>query len=160
MEKVLVLNSDYTPINIIDVYKGFVMVYEGKAEIVKAYESPILGVNRSYPRPFVIRLLKYARHRILKIKPTRKRILKRDENSCVYCGNKKNITLDHILPKSRGGKNEWINLVACCSSCNKFKNDRTPEEAGMVMKKTPYEPEIFFEFSNITVDNFWDFIVQ
>jgi 5-methylcytosine-specific restriction endonuclease McrA len=84
--------------------------------------------------------------------------LKRDENTCAYCGTKKNITIDHILPRSRGGKNEWLNLVACCTSCNRFKNDRTPEEADMMLNKTPYEPKIFFEFSAFTNENFWDLI--
>lgn len=159
MEKVLVLNSDFTPINIIDVYKGFVMVFEGKAEIVKAYENPLRGVDKIYDRPFIIRLLSYVRYTRFKIKPTRRRILKRDGNACVYCGNKKNITLDHVLPRSRGGKNDWLNLVACCSGCNKFKNNRTPEEAGMVLRQKPYEPEIFFEFSNLSKDSIWEMVM-
>ncbi len=156
MEKVLVLNSNYTPINIIDVYKGFLMVFDGKAEIIKTYDNPIRGVDKVYDRPFIIRLLSYVRYTRFKIKPTRLRILKRDGYTCVYCGNKKNITLDHVLPRSRGGNNDWLNLVACCSSCNKFKDDRTPEEAGMAFIKNPYEPEIFFEFSNLSKDSIWE----
>jgi 5-methylcytosine-specific restriction endonuclease McrA len=156
MEKVLVLNSNYTPINIIDVYKGFLMVFDGKAEIIKTYDNPIRGVDKVYDRPFIIRLLSYVRYTRFKIKPTRMRILKRDGYACVYCGNKKNITLDHVLPRSRGGNNDWLNLVACCSSCNKFKDDRTPEEAGMAFIKNPYEPEIFFEFSNLSKDSIWE----
>ena len=124
MDKVLVLNADYTPINVTTVYKGFKLVDKGKAEILKASDNPILAGVRSYTRPLIIRLFNYIKFRVHKLKINRNRLFKRDGFQCVYCGNKKNLTIDHILPKSRGGKNTWMNLVTCCSSCNRTKIGR------------------------------------
>ena len=73
-----------------------------------------------------------------------------------YCGQKKNLTIDHIIPKSRGGQNTWENLVTCCSPCNRLKSNRTPEEAKMVLRVKPYEPNIFSDIVNTSVENIWN----
>lgn len=149
MSNVLVLNFDYTPLNITSFKRGFVLVDKGKAEIVKSDNSPIVIGVKEYVRPLIIRLLSYIKFQTKKIRVNRNRIYKRDGNQCVYCGSKKELTLDHVIPKSRGGTNEWTNLVACCSKCNLKKGNRTPEEAKMPMKSKPYVPNLLSENSLI-----------
>ena len=155
MEKVLVLNSDYTPINITTVYRGFNLVTKGKAEILKSSESPIIAGSNTFIRPLIIRLLNYVKYRVHKLKINRHRLFKRDNHECVYCGSKKYLTVDHIQPKSKGGLNTWLNLVTCCGTCNRIKGDRTPEESNMKLRFKPYEPSIFSEVINPNVEPIW-----
>jgi 5-methylcytosine-specific restriction endonuclease McrA len=150
MSSVLVLNYDFTPLNVTSFKRGFVLVCKGKAEVVKSDDNPLSNGYKNFVRPVIIRLLTYIKHYTKKISPTRNRIYKRDDNQCVYCGSKKQLTIDHILPKSRGGTNEWTNLVTCCFRCNIRKANRTPEEANMKMNKSPYVPQIMVENSNLT----------
>ena len=156
MEKVLVLNADFTPINITSVYRGFTLVSKGKAEVIKASDNPILSGMGEFIRPLIIRLLNFVKYRAHKLKINRHRLYKRDNHECTYCGSKRNLTIDHILPKSRGGENTWTNLVTCCSSCNRLKGDRTPDEANMRMNINPYEPNIFSEIINSSVGDIWE----
>jgi hypothetical protein len=156
MEKVLVLNSDYTPINVTTVFKGFNLVNKGKAEILKASDQPILAGVKSFVRPLIIRLFNYVKFRFHKLKINRHRIFRRDEYQCVYCGNKRNLTVDHVIPKSRGGQNTWLNLVTCCSHCNRTKDNKTPEEAGMKLLRKPYEPSMFSEIINPQIEVVWE----
>lgn len=154
MNSVLVLNFDYTPLNVTTIKRGFVLVDKGKAEVVKSDENPIIAGYKTYVRPVIIRLLKYITFYTRTLRPNRNRIYRRDNNECVYCGSKKNLTLDHVVPKSRGGKNEWGNLVTSCIKCNLKKADRTPEEAKMKLLKTPHTPTLVTE--NSIVSNLWD----
>jgi hypothetical protein len=156
MDKVLVLNADYTPINVTTVFKGFNLVSKGKAEILKSSDKPIVAGVRTYARPLIIRLFNYVKFRIHRLKINRHRLFRRDEYQCVYCGNKRNLTIDHLMPKSRGGKNTWLNLVTCCSSCNRTKGDKTPEEAGMKLLKKPFEPNIFSDVINPSIEHIWE----
>jgi len=156
MEKVLVLNADFTPINVTSVYKGFTLVNKGKAEILKASDKPILSSMGEFIRPIIIRLLNFVKYRVRKLKINRHRLYKRDGNQCAYCGCKKNLTIDHIIPKSKGGDNSWLNLVTCCATCNRLKGDRTPEEANMKLNIKPFEPTIFSEIINSTFEEVWD----
>lgn len=146
---VLVLNYDFTPLNITTVRRGFVLVNKGKAEIIQSDENPISSGFKNYIRPVIIRLLNYIKYYTKRIAPTRNRIYKRDGNECVYCGSKKQLTIDHIIPKSRGGSNDWTNLATCCFKCNVKKANRTPEEANMRLQKEPYVPQILVENSNL-----------
>ena len=155
MDKVLVLNADYTPINVTTVFKGFKLVDKGKAEILKAGDNPIVAGEKEFLRPLIIRLYNYVKFRFHKLKINRNRLFRRDNYSCVYCGNKRNLTVDHVMPKSRGGQNTWLNLVTCCSHCNRVKDNRTPEEAGMRFLKQPYEPSIFSEVVNPNIEGIW-----
>lgn len=155
MDKVLVLNSDYTPINVTSVFKGFNLVNKGKAEVLKASDQPLRAGSYEFIRPLIIRLLNYVKYRIHKLKINRHRLYKRDNHECTYCGSKRNLTIDHIIPKSKGGENTWMNLITCCSSCNRLKGDRTPEEANMKMNFKPYEPNIFSEIINSSVGPIW-----
>ena len=156
MEKVLVLNADYTPLNVTTLIKGFNLVYRGKAEVLKKSENPLTAGYTTFVRPLIIRLLNYVKYRTKSVKISRSRLYKRDGYECAYCGQKKNLTIDHIIPKSRGGQNTWDNLVTCCSSCNRFKSNRTPEEAKMVLRVKPYEPNIFSNIVTDSVENIWN----
>ena len=145
MSQVLVLNFDYTPLNVTSVQRGFVLVDKGKAEIVKSDENPIVAGYKTYVRPVIIRLLRYIKHYTRQLRANRNRIYKRDGYQCVYCGSHKNLTLDHVVPKSRGGGNTWTNLVTSCQKCNLKKADRTPEEARMKLNHTPFAPTLVNE---------------
>lgn len=149
MDAVLVLNSDYTPLNITSIRRGFVLVDKGKAEIIKSDENPIYAGYNAFIRPIIIRLLSYIKFNRRSTKVNRTRIYKRDNYECVYCGSQKQLTLDHVIPKSRGGRNEWTNLVTCCHKCNLHKANRTPEEAKMRMKQAPFIPSIINDNSSL-----------
>jgi 5-methylcytosine-specific restriction endonuclease McrA len=125
---VLVLNSDYSPINICDGRRAIVLLLKQKAHMITEK---------------VIRLLDYIRlpyQKLMENRPNRNLIYKRDNYTCGYCGAKEGLTLDHILPSSRGGKDEWTNLVTACTKCNVKKGNKTPEEANMVLHITPKVP--------------------
>ena len=147
--QVLVLNHDFTPVSVTDIFRGFKLVYKGKAEILEHWEAnPIVTDEKIFRRPSVIRLLKYVMLPFKKLKPNRENVFKRDGNACVYCDVKKNLTIDHVLPRSRGGDNTWENLVTCCIKCNGKKGDRTPEEAQMKMKQAPFKPGYTYFMKN------------
>lgn len=156
MDQVLVLNSDYTPLNVTSLRRGFILVVKGKAEVLREDSKKIVTTVGEFVRPIVIRLLNYVRFHASPLKLNRKRLYRRDNNECVYCGSKKNLTLDHVLPKSRGGRNSWNNLVTCCTSCNMKKGNRTPEEAGMKLRQKPYEPSIFSSILSVEIENIWN----
>lgn len=156
MNKVLVLNADYTPLNVTSLRRGFVLVIKGKAEILEKGIEPIMTTVGDFVRPIIIRLLSYVKYHSRPLKINRKRIYKRDNNQCVYCESKKHLTIDHVIPKSKGGNNSWKNLVTCCLPCNLKKGNKTPEEVGMRMSLKPYEPSIFSEIVNPNVDGIWE----
>lgn len=158
MEKVLVLNNDYTPLNVTTLNRGFKLVYKGKAEIVYSDESnPIISSFKNFNRPSVIRLNRFIYMPYKKVPLSRFNIFRRDGHKCVYCGTNKNLTIDHVLPKSRGGDNSWKNLVTCCGICNLKKDDRTPEEAGMEFLIKPFTPTYlqFIERMNGIIKEEW-----
>ena len=154
MSTVLVLNFDYTPLNVTSIRRGFVLVDKGKAEIVKSDENPISAGYNTYVRPLIIRLLKYIKHHVRTLRASRPRIYKRDNYECVYCGSKKDLTLDHVVPKSRGGGNDWTNLVTSCFKCNLKKGNKTPDEARMIMRQKPFVPTLVGE--NQSVQTVWN----
>jgi hypothetical protein len=154
MSLVLVLNADYTPLNTTSWSRGFILVNQGKAEIIKSDKTPILSPYQNYLKPLIIRLFKYIKYYRSNIKVNRNKIFKRDNYKCVYCESRKDLTLDHVIPKSRGGGNNWDNLVTSCSKCNIKKANRTPEEARMKMSHKPYTPTIIDE--NKSVKLVWD----
>jgi CRISPR/Cas system Type II protein with McrA/HNH and RuvC-like nuclease domain len=131
-----------------------VLVDKGKAEIVKSDENPISAGYNTYVRPLIIRLLKYIKHHVRTLRASRPRIYKRDNYECVYCGSKKDLTLDHVLPKSRGGGNDWTNLVTSCFKCNLNKGNKTPDEARMFMRQKPFVPTLIGE--NQSVQKVWN----
>jgi len=156
MDKVLVLNSDYTPLNVTDVRRGFILVSKGKAEIVKEDVNKIVTTIGEFVRPLIISLVNYVRFRRGGIKVGRRRIFKRDGYQCGYCGSSRNLTIDHIVPRSKGGDNSWTNLVTCCNRCNNEKDSKTLEETGMKLRVTPYEPTIFSAVISEEVEIVWN----
>ena len=132
----LKLDAAWNPIEIIDSHKGFKMCYNGRANMVTEYPQ-------DYPFPAVIVLKNYVRSRFMSYNCNRRNVVWRDKNICQYCGNKfifSELTMDHVIPKSRGGEKSWSNIVASCKKCNSKKGDRTPEEARMPLIKKPFVP--------------------
>ena len=154
MSKVLVLNFDYTPLNVTSLQRGFVLVDKGKAEVIKSDDSPIYTTYTSYVRPLIIRLLKYINFRGRGFRVNRRGVFRRDKYECVYCGSSKELTIDHVIPRSRGGKNSWTNLVTCCQKCNLKKGNKTPDEARMSLKIKPVEPSYVSE--SVTISDAWE----
>jgi 5-methylcytosine-specific restriction endonuclease McrA len=142
--KTLKLDLSYRPIGIIDCLEALVMCIVGKAVAVEEYEEEISSPSITLKIPSVIVLRRVVKYMSNSLNANRANILWRDKNQCQYCGivqAPKELTLDHVLPKSRDGENTWTNLVACCKKCNQEKRDRTPEEAGMSLLKKPKAPK-------------------
>lgn len=159
MENILVLNNDYTPLNITDLKRAFKLVYKGKAEVVTSNTSnPIITELKNYVRPTIIRLLYYISIPFRKVTLNRENIFKRDNYECLYCGSKKNLTIDHVTPKSKGGKNTWKNLVTCCKRCNIQKDNKTLKQSGMELKYTPYRPTYIQFIKEISLKDNSDWI--
>lgn len=128
---ILVLNADYQPLNVTTLRRGFNLVYTGKAEVIKYGDESIVTERKDYKRPLVIRLIRYVSIPFKTVPLSRFNVFRRDGYACGYCKSTNNLTIDHVLPKSRGGKNTWENLVTCCKKCNTKKDNRTPKEADM-----------------------------
>jgi len=137
---VLVLNASYEPINVCAARRALVLVLKGVA-MTEEENGHFLHAARIAMRvPSVIRLLEYRRIPHQSRALSRKNILLRDRNTCQFCGHAlpaSELTLDHVMPRSRGGRSSWENLVACCYGCNNRKGDRTPEEAGLKLQRRP-----------------------
>lgn len=143
-EKVLKLDQSYSPVQVIDWKKAIILISLEKAEIIAEYDKEIRTPNKSIKCPAVIRLIKsFPRHSGY-IRFNKKNVFARDDCSCMYCGirgNNKSLTMDHIVPRSIGGKTSWTNCVACCKECNKKKADNLPEEVGLKLIKQPFKPD-------------------
>ncbi len=136
----LKLDAAWQPLEIIDSLKGFSMVYSGRARIVENYSQQF---NALFHYPSVIVLNSYIRTKPVHLSPTRLNIYWRDLYRCQYCQEKfhqSKLTLDHVIPKSRGGEKTWENLVTCCQRCNQKKGNKTPHEASMRLFKVPTVP--------------------
>lgn len=161
MRGILVLNADYTPINVTDLKRAFNLIYKGKAEIIKHNPiAPIITEIKKFKRPTIIRLLKYISIPFRKVTLNRVNIFRRDNFKCGYCGEKDRhkLTIDHIIPKSKGGKNTWQNLVTCCKSCNIKKDNKTLEDSELNLIIKPYRPSYIQFVKNITVDYIDDWL--
>ena len=137
---VLVLNSSYEPINVCAARRALVLVLKGVASTEEQSSSHVHSARQAVPVPSVIRLLEYRRIPMQARSLSRKNILMRDRYTCQYCHRTMpsgELTLDHVVPRSRAGETTWENLVACCHPCNNRKGSRTPEEAGMKLARAP-----------------------
>ena len=144
---VLVLNSSYEPINITNWKRAVVLLLKEKAQVLS---------NR------VIRLLNYVKlplSRIVSHKPSRAMIYKRDNNTCQYCGATTRLTIDHVIPRCRGGQDTWENLVVACSSCNTKKGNTLLEQTGMKLARQPRAPynKMQFTLSNCNVNEWQEY---
>ncbi len=150
-QNVLVLNQDYQAIAICSVERAFVLVYLRKAELVLSREDrKVRSISRSFPFPSIIRLYRYVHIPYRKVALSRANIFKRDGNQCVYCGTKNDLTVDHVIPRSMGGKDTWENLVTACQTCNTRKGNRTPEMCGMRFLRPPFRPSYIMYLTNFT----------
>lgn len=143
---VLVLNASYEPLNVVSVRRAVVLLLKDKAQLVEAAESVLRSERLTLPTPTVIRLVTYVRipHR-MHLPVSRRGVLARDGYTCQYCGaqpGKARLTVDHVVPRSRGGKKSWENLVTACAPCNRRKGRRLPDEVGMKLNRRPTAPRI------------------
>jgi len=139
---VLVLNQNYEPMTICSVRKAVILIFLGKAEMIEVMEGKaIQSITSSFPFPSIVRLSSFVHKRRKGIMLSRKNILKRDNYQCQYCGSRSaGMTVDHIVPKMRGGRDAWDNLVAACIRCNNKKGNMTPDEASMPLLTVPRKP--------------------
>jgi 5-methylcytosine-specific restriction endonuclease McrA len=142
MQQVLVLNASYEPLNVTTVRRAHVLVFKGKAEVLEELRQPLRSASDTYPWPHVIRLVSYVRvPRAVQRKISRRALFARDNWRCVYCGTSAGrMTLDHVVPRSRGGDSVWENVVTSCAPCNLKKGNRLPEEVEMRLPHLPKAP--------------------
>jgi 5-methylcytosine-specific restriction endonuclease McrA len=142
MGHVLVLNASYEPLNVTSVRRAHVLVFKGKAEVIEDAGKPLRSAAAEFVWPHVIRLLQYVRvPKSIQRKISRRALFARDGWRCQYCGTEGGkLTLDHIVPRSRGGESIWENVVTSCSPCNLRKGNRTLDEAGMRLHALPRPP--------------------
>ena len=159
MQQVLVLNASYEPLNVCSIRRAHVLVWKGKAEVVERLDRPLRSSSTTFPWPHVIRLLNYVRvPRTVQRKISRRALFARDGWRCVYCGTSSGrLTLDHVLPRSRGGESVWENVVTSCAPCNLRKGDRLPDEAEMPLAQVPRPPApvLFIHLSTPRVPPVW-----
>jgi 5-methylcytosine-specific restriction endonuclease McrA len=138
---VLVLNQNYEPLNVCNVRRAIVLVFDGKAEVLEVHPGTVASPSRVFPSPSVIRMV-YLIHRPRpRVKLTRREVFIRDHYTCQYCGRQAgDLTIDHVVPKSKGGSHSWENLVSACKPCNHRKGGKTLAEARLTLKRAPAEP--------------------
>jgi 5-methylcytosine-specific restriction endonuclease McrA len=159
--RVLVLNASYEPINVCTVRRAAVLILKQRAEVLEHSEWSLHAESLTLPRPVVIRLMTYVKiprdaHRR---KITRRAVFARDRWTCQYCGHERgNLTVDHVIPRSKGGGSSWDNIVTCCAPCNRRKGDRLPRQANMVPVNAPRAPSstIFIHVAAPTIPPAWE----
>jgi 5-methylcytosine-specific restriction endonuclease McrA len=160
MSRVLVLNASYEPINVCTVRRAAVLVLKQRAEILEHSQWALHAENLTMPRPVVIRLITYVRipRDAHSRKITRRAIFARDQWTCQYCGNERGtLTIDHVIPRSKGGTSAWDNIVTCCAPCNRRKGDRLPNQAGMHPRHAPKAPSptLFVHVAMTRIPDVW-----
>ena len=139
--EVLVLNQNYQPHLICTAKRAVCLIYLGKVQVIENYRDFVHSPSLVLPLPSVVKLHKYINVRGSDIVLSRKNILKRDGHRCQYCARRSvPMTIDHVMPKERGGGDTWENLVCCCHACNRRKGNRTPEESGIPLLRRPRKP--------------------
>ena len=147
--QVLLLNASEEILKVIDWQRAIALMMAGKATspMVNIEEYDIRSVSKTYKLPKVLILSKYINIPYKENLPSRRNIFMRDRWRCQYCGkttrDNAKMTIDHVIPRSRGGDSSWTNLVAACSRCNSRKANNTPKECGMKLKKKPQKPSNF-----------------
>lgn len=144
LRSVLVLNATYEPLNIVPVHRAIVLLLKEKAEIVEAAKRQVRAERLAIDWPLVIRLVTFVPiPRRLPLPLSRRTVMARDMYTCQYCGGqptKHELTVDHVIPRSRGGATIWENVVTACAPCNRRKGDRLPDEAHMMLRTKPARP--------------------
>lgn len=138
---VLVLNQNYEPLSVCSVRRALLLILRGKAETVEKLAEVVRSVTQDHPVPSVVRLGRYIRTPRRRVVLSKRNILKRDNHQCQYCGRKDSkLTIDHIVPRTRGGKSTWENLVCACAACNNKKGEHQPEQVGLILRAKPKRP--------------------
>jgi 5-methylcytosine-specific restriction endonuclease McrA len=141
--RTLVLSQGYEPLKVIPWERAITLLFLGKIEVIEEYDHDVRSTSLVIKMPAVVRLISAFRRHKKKVKFSRVNIFGRDKYKCQYCGDKgklADLTYDHVVPKSRGGKTTWKNIVTCCYDCNSKKGDKSPQEAGMRLRKQPVQP--------------------
>jgi 5-methylcytosine-specific restriction endonuclease McrA len=160
VQQVLVLNASFEPLNVCSVRRAHVLVYKGKAEVVEGLDNKQLrSAAASFVWPSVIRLSSYVRvPRAAQRKISRRALFARDSWTCVYCGaTDVRLTLDHVVPRSRGGDSVWENVVTSCAPCNLRKGNRLLDEISMALRRPPRPPApaLFIRLAAPTIPSRW-----
>ena len=141
-QEVLVLNSDFEPLNVCHVRRALVMVYLGKADVLHAHDSSIAAMKGFHQSPSVVKLRHHVRRPLPELKLSRRTIFARDQFTCQYCGViSKDLTIDHVVPRRHGGPTVWENLVCSCRRCNMKKGDKMLHQTSMKLLKQPRRPK-------------------
>ncbi|WP_217914474.1 HNH endonuclease [Miltoncostaea marina] len=157
-QQVLVLNATYEPINVCSLQRAVVLVLKNKAEVLEKAARSIRSAAATHVHPLVIRLVYFVRvprHESRRI--SRRAVFARDGYECQYCGVGTHLTLDHVIPRSRGGRSSWENVVTSCAPCNLRKGNRLPAEIGMHprTKPRPPRPDVFISVAAPRQPNAW-----
>lgn len=142
-QEVLVLNSDYEPLNVCNLRRAIILVYLGKADVLHAQDEAAAAARpaAALAAPSVVKLRHHVKRPLPELKLSRRSVFARDNYTCQYCGQAgKELTIDHVVPKRHGGGMHWENLVACCRKCNTRKGDKSPEKVGMKLLRPPRRP--------------------
>lgn len=140
----LLLDQGFQPLEVIPWQKAITLMFLGKAEVIEEYDHEIRSTSVVFKMPAVARLVRAFKRPKKPVKFSRINIYSRDKWRCQYCGNKfqmKELTYDHVIPRSQGGQTNWENIVSSCSPCNTKKGGRTPSQAGMRLKNRPVRPK-------------------
>jgi 5-methylcytosine-specific restriction endonuclease McrA len=160
LQQVLVLNASYEPLNVCSVRRAHVLVFKGKAEVVEELDRPLRSAADTFRWPHVIRLVHYVRvPRMVQRKISRRALFARDGWRCVYCGSTGGrLTLDHVVPRSRGGESSWENVVTSCAPCNLRKGNRLPHEVHMELQHRPHPPAavLFIRLASPKIPSRWE----
>ncbi len=138
--KVLLLNQNYEPLTVVTAKKAIILIYMQKVEIVEQYDLVVRSCHTVMAVPSVVRLLYFVKIPFKRVELTRRNIMKRDRYRCQYCRSTQSLTIDHVVPKTKGGTDTWENLVCACVRCNNKKGDRTPDQTRMKLIKKPKRP--------------------
>ena len=157
--RVLVLNATYEPINVCTVRRAVVLLLKQKAELLERASWELRSERATMARPMVIRLVQYAHvpRDTHARKITRRAVFARDGWTCQYCGTRTTLTVDHVIPRSKGGASSWDNIVASCAPCNRRKGDMTPAQANMHPARPPAapHPQVFIHVASPTIPLAW-----
>jgi 5-methylcytosine-specific restriction endonuclease McrA len=140
-QEVLVLNSDYAPLNVCNIKRAIILVYLGKVDVLHTDHRAVRTLEGEFVSPSVVRLKHQVKRPMPELRLSRRSILARDNYTCQYCGHKgKDLTVDHIIPKRLGGPVSWDNLVCCCKKCNTKKGDKSLLQVGFTLARQPRRP--------------------
>jgi 5-methylcytosine-specific restriction endonuclease McrA len=144
MEHTLLLNATFEPLKVVSWQRAMTLWVQGRVEILETHDREVRAVSFSFKLPSIVRLLRFVRVKNLQaVKFSRANIYARDDCTCQYCGRHfepEDLTFDHVVPVAQGGRRSWENIVTCCVRCNRTKDNRTPEQAGMALQRQPRRP--------------------